>query len=706
MINFNKKIQEQFNKISKKGKLYRVDVKGDFIWQTYLSSFSEENDPVFRDPDSSSHNCNHCKNFIRRYGNIVAVDEDFKVTTIFDFEIDGEYSDTAKALSEKVKSGKISEVFFETFDELNSLPYEKCTKNATTFRLGIESNIKRYTKAEAELYGVVKENELRTFNHMFLNIPNTFVDKSGSSIGTISEKHRSAKDVFYRAMKDIPLVTLELVRDLINQGSLLDGETHVYKINEVIPMKKAYDKLAENQKENWCWEMSRDLPFAKFKNELIGTLCSDLADGVNINKACQDWNKRVDPANYMRAVAPFTEKQKKEAETFVKDKGYIDSFNRRLAIMDDIKTDEIKHINSGDGTLKEVSMFDNLKPTKSHQHKKNQFDGIEEVSIEKFMADILPTCTGVEAYLDNNHIGNMVTMTTSNVDGSKPMFKWDNNYSWSFNGNLAGKSQIKETVKSKGGKVDGVLRFSIMWAENDSDNSDLDAHCIEPGGFEIYFSDKKSYKTGGNLDIDITQPQNQMPKGAVENITYPNLNKMEDGVYKFFIHQFADRKSKNFKAEIEFDGEIHSYEYDKPIGNKKNIQIAEVTLKNGVFSIVHKIPSSSSSKEIYGLDTKQFHKVNLVCLSPNHWGNNKVGNKHYFFMLENCKAEKDVRSYHIENFNSELAKHRKVLEPLASTIMLSPEGKQLSGLGFNATVKDSLIVKLSGNFKRTIKIKF
>jgi hypothetical protein len=27
------------------------------------------------------------------------------------------------------------------------------------------------------------------------------------------------------------------------------------------------------------------------------------------------------------------------------------------------------------------------------------------------------------------------------------MFKWNNNFSWTFNGNLAGKSQIKQAVK-------------------------------------------------------------------------------------------------------------------------------------------------------------------------------------------------------------------------------------------------------------------
>lgn len=66
------------------------------------------------------------------------------------------------------------------------------------------------------------------------------------------------------------------------------------------------------------------------------------------------------------------------------------------------------------------------------------------------MSDILPTCTSVEAFLDNKHEGNLVSLTTANAKDSKPIFKWSNNYSWTYNGNLAGKSQIKENVKSAG----------------------------------------------------------------------------------------------------------------------------------------------------------------------------------------------------------------------------------------------------------------
>ena len=703
MINFNKQIQKKFNTMQLTGKLFRVKLTGYQIWDLYINSFSKEDNPKFRDPLSSSKNCNHCKNFIRRYGNIVSIDADYKVSTIFDVETKDEYKHVAEVLSKAIKESQIENVFYETFDELKSLPYESCTKSNSVFRLGVASNVKRYTKEEAEKYGVVKPNETRTFNHVHLDLNKEFVDATGASIEAIMGTYRDSKDVFQKAMEVISIDTLKLVKDLITQGSLLDGEAHKFKVLTMIALKEQYDRLSPDQRDNFCWVASYKLPIARFKNELMGKLCTDLSEGLELNKACQEWNKRVDPVNYMKATAPITKKQIEEAKLFVEENGYAESFDRRFATIDDIKASEILHLNSGDSSIKSVSIFDTVKSAPS-RHKKSEFDGIEEIGIEKFMKDVLPTCSAVEIFLKNNHEGNMVSLTTANNPDSKPIFKWDNNYSWTFNGNLAGKSEIKEQVKSKGGKVDGVLRFSMMWADGNGDNSDLDLHCITPNRREIYYAHRIDDQSKGNLDVDITTP---MGKLAVENITFPSLSYMPQGVYKLFIRQFSSRSSKGFKAEIEFDGQLYSYSYDKAV--VRDIEIAEVTLKKGEFTIVHKLPPSDGvdvSKEIYGLETNQFHKVNLICNSPNHWGQNNVGNKHYLFMLENCKSPSEIRGFHNENLIPELVQHRKVLEVLGATNMIKPSKKQLSGLGFNATVRTEAILKLHGTHKRIIKVKF
>lgn len=707
MKELNIKLQEQFNRMQATGKLFKSSLTGQQVWDLYLESFGQ--DPIFRDPASSEHACNLCNNFIRRYANIVAIDENNQIQTIFDVEITGEYENTVQVLSKKLKTAPIQDIFLETFDELNKLPYEKCTKQSTTFQLGMDKNVKRYTKEEAEKFGVVKPNELRTFDHMFLRLDKQFVDMSNKSQEALQGEFRDAKNVFERAMQTISLDTLNLVKDLIKQGSLLDGTAHLFKIEAMIPLKEEYDNLSANQKSNWCWVKSYKFNLAKFRNELIGVLCTELSEGEELNKACQSWNKRVDPVNFMKTVAPITKKQIEEAQKFVEDNGYTESFDRRLATLDDIKVSEILHSNVGKSEIKSVSIFDGVKST-STRHKRNEFDGVEEVSIDKFMKDILPGCTSIEAFLTNKQEGNLVSLTTANNTGSKPIFKWSNNYSWTFNGNLAGKSQIKDAVKSRGGNTEGCLNIRLAFPNT---TDDYDLHLAEPNGTHIYFSNRRSkQQSSGMLDLDAQGCDGHQPsEKRVENIIYTDIDKMPSGKYRIYVNNYSGRGfHTNFSLEIEIDGEITSVELEKT--NSSNVvDVAYITLKNKQFTIelapgIKLVNSNTISKEIYGLETNKFHKVNLVCLSPNHWGDNQVGNKHFLFMLDGCKSTSSLRSFHNENLLPELANHRKVLEVLGATNMIDSTNKQLSGLGFNSTVNDELIVKLSGSHKRTVKIKF
>lgn len=711
MIEFNKLIQAQFLKMCATGILFRSNITGQEVWDIYLSNFDKEHDPVFRDPESTAHNCNLCNNFMRRYGNIVAIDEKYQLMTLFDCyeQLSGEYRNSAEMLSQRLRNSKVENVFFETYQELNSLPYEVCKKDAIQFKLGIDKNVKRYTKEEAEKFGVVKPNEIRTFNHFHLFLPKAFVNQSGQSIEAIMANYRDAKNVFKRAMDEIPLDTLYLVRDLIKQGSLLDGTTHLHKVDNMIVAALAYEDIIPAKKDNWAWIKSHGNQFAKFRNELIGTLCAELAEGVELNKACQDWNKRVDPANYMKAVAPITKRQIEEAKKFVEENGYEDSFARRCATIEDIKASEILHLNAGDGAVKKVSIFDEVKAT-STRHKRSEFDTVEEVHIDKFMKDILPACTSVEAYFENRMKGNLVTLTTSNIPDSKKIMKWSNNYSWTYNGNLAGKSLIKEAIKGRGGKTEGCLNIRLHFPNT---ISDYDLHVIEPGGYEIYYSNvRRPSPCGGMLDLDAQGVDgHQNPDNRVENVIYTVPHLMKKGKYQVFVRNYSQNDNNHgFTMEIEtYTGDTVSFTHTQPIKRSQDIFVADIILDGEDFTISPRIPigeSNTITQEIYGLETNNFHKVNLVCLSPNHWDDNNIGNKHYFFMLEGAKSPSDIRGFHNENLISDLLNHRKVMDVLGNTAMIPSTDKQLSGLGFNATIKDEVILRLKGSHKRIIKVKF
>lgn len=699
----SKMLQEQFAKMCATGKLFRSKVTGDQVWKAYMRGFGE--DPIFRDPESSVHNCNQCKHFFHRYGNIVAIAEDNSIMTMYDGETTDEYRESFRLMSEMLRNAPIEDVFVETFDYLYKAIYARCTKNDSMFALNLDHTVKRYTKEESEKFGVVKPNEIRTFNHFCVRVPKEFIHFGHETVESIQGRFREDKKVFKRALDEIPTDTLQLVIDLIDQGSLLNGETHKYKVVDFLRLSKIYAQLSDAEKDIWCWKNACFNRYARFRNELIGTLCVELAEGKDLNAACQDWNRRVDPANYMKATAPITQQMIDNTKSFIAENGYEESFTRRCATMEDIRVCDILHANAGDGAVKPVSILDGIKPT-STRHKRSEFDGVEVVTIDKFMKDILPGCTSVEVFLQNSHENNFVTLTTPVNKDSKPIFKWGNNFGWTYNGNLAGKSEIKEAVKAAGGFVNAPFRFSIMWNEDGRSICDLDAHAKEPNGTEIYYGSYKGRKTpvcGGMLDVDMIRPVGV----GVENIFWNEPERIMDGAYRFFIVNYDQRHNNGAKAEIAFGDEVFTYVVDHEI--MRDVDIATVHIKNGMISHVDQskylVDNNATSTEIYGLETNMFHKVNLVCLSPNHW-DGAFGNKHYFFMLEGAKAPEAIRGFHNEFLIPELLEHRKVMEVLGATLKVESTDKQLSGLGFNATVRDEVVLRLQGSHKRVIKVQF
>lgn len=695
-----KAMNEHFKKMTQSHKpLYRVNCTGDELWSKYLEGFQP--DPVFRDPNSSEHNCNMCKHFITHYGNIVSLNDDNTFTSIFDFEMPQlakeEYEKSILAMRELIRKSEVDNLFVVTRDSIARSNYDACPISNYQ-HLGLSKNVKRYTKEEADKFGVVKPNQIVVFDHMYLAIPAVYIKNTHDSIATITTKEKAKKDSLEKSLNEFTVETIELVIDLIEQQSILNGESQLEKLRAFSELSKKYSQIPEEQRNVWLWKQIQTFQYCHIRGEVIGTLLTDIQSGVDIAEACRAWNKKVDPANYMKAQAPITKTQIKNAQEFTEQNGYTESFTRRCATMADIEASEILHIHNGE--VKPVSIFDAVKTTETSINP-DRFKGLKEISIEAFMQEILPNCTSLEAYFNNKHKNNLVTLITANDKDSKPIFKWKNNFSWTYTGNLAGKSLIAKAVKNAGGFVDAPFRFSIMWNEDGRSIVDLDAHVVEPDGTEISYCAKRSRKTLGQLDVDMIRPRSV----GVENIYWEDMSKLIDGRYRFFVHNFDSGNTTGVKAEIAIDGNVYTYQVNENFRGEKDI--AYITIKNGhMVSVEHRVPVVDSvGDKVYNITTGQFHQVNLVCLSPNYWGDN-VGNKHYFFFLEGCKSPEKLRGFHNEFLNSDLTPHRKVLDVLAHTMQVESTDGQLSGLGFNSTIPDELIVRYQGKQKGIIKIKF
>jgi len=268
---------------------------------------------------------------------------------------------------------------------------------------------------------------------------------------------------------------------------------------------------------------------------------------------------------------------------------------------------------------------------------------------------------------------------------------------------------MKERVKAAGGKVDGVLRFSIQWNDDGDNDNDFDAHCKEPSGNVISFRNTKNYSTTGELDVDIHCPSAEIQnKVAVENITWSRKDKMGQGTYSFSVNNFNHRGSrKGFSAEIEFEGQIYSFVYDKELRQSEIVQVATVKFDENGFSISEKLTSTSSSKEMWGVKSNVFTPVSVCMYSPNYWDmQDGIGNKHYFFMLNGCINAESPNGFFNEFINEDLMKHKRVFEALGGKMKVEDTDDQLSGVGFSSTQRNSIICKVDGSFSRIIKVVF
>ena len=359
----------------------------------------------------------------------------------------------------------------------------------------------------------------------------------------------------------------------------------------------------------------------------------------------------------------------------------------------DENIDEISKVMAGN-IFEELAADTKVNPKK--------FDKLTEISIDDFIANVVPTATNIEVLMESRLSNNLVTLTAPVNKDAKNLFKWPNNFAWTYNGGVA--DSIKEKVRAAGGQTEGFLRCSLAWSNYD----DLDLHVVEPNNLEIYYSNRIG-RSGGKLDVDENAGYGKTRK-PVENIIWVNERKMLEGKYVVYVNNFHCRESVDtgFTLEIEHNGEVRQFVYDKPVKHKENVMVAEITYsKSKDIQIRELIPSTSnSSVSLWNIDTNKFHKVNVMMLSPNYWDEQGTGNKHYFFMLDDCKNPEPVRGFFNEYLNSELTPHRKVFEVLADKMKTPYQEHQLSGLGFSSTMRNSVIVKVDGTFSRTLKVNF
>lgn len=668
-IKFKKDVEVAFNNMISDN-LFVVNVDRDLLWMAYLLSFD---DPVER----QHHNCNACKSFIRHYGKVIAIDPvTYKVKTFWDDVHSPGFEKAAQEMAKLVKQAAICNIFVQDVNEFH----------------GCDHNVQ-----------MLPDGTTITWHHLYVTIPERFkFNKRNCGFDTVDGYRgdvRSRASVFERSIAELKLEAVETVIDLIEDNNLYRGAEFLKNLQEFRNTLIESKELNPEVRTNYCW-LNFKSPIAKIRNTAMGTLLINLSEGMDLERAVRAYETIMAPSNYKRPTALITKKQIEAAQKTVEELGLTDALPRRHARVEDISVNDVLFVNRDTKAKMKGGMFDALMSETTVNPK--TFTKAEEISVDKFLKDILPGSTDVSILVENRHISNFVTLTAPENPDAGNLFKWNNNFAWVYNGSVA--DSFKEKVKAAGGNVDGFMRVSLHWFNLD----DLDLHVVEPSGNEIYFGNRRGC-SGGTLDVDMNASGGKT-RDAVENIIWKDPSILKFGQYRVVVHNFHKRESIDvgFEIEIEINGELHKFYYENAVINHENVNVAYINVdKQGGISLIPIIKEGSTSvkstKE-WNIDTMKFQKVSCIMFSPNHWEGNEVGNKHLFFMIDGCKNPDPVRGFFNEYLRSDLERnHRRVFEALASKAKTEYSDDQLSGLGFSLTQSNDVIVKVDN---KPFKIKF
>ena len=674
---FANPVEQTFTEMAKNNDwlLLRVNIDSDKLWQAYLNAYPKEINTIFREREY--YNANYDRYFIKCLGSVIGYNtKTQEIKTIWNVTVPEYYQTVANVLNELVLSyvelGKVESYFL------------------TTERIaGHLSNTDNY-------------DPTIIWDHFYAKIPSQYlVDKEdiGTVLGDLNTNYTLAKT----SIKAIGLDSLETILELIDQNSLYRGEEFESLVKSYLDFRKSLTNLSPTLVDMKCFELGiKKGGVARFKNTVIGTLATDLSEGVELDKAVASFESKVAPTNYKRTTSLITKKMIEQAQSTLEKLGYADSIYRKFAIDADLPLSDVLftgEVKTATNVFEEMVNETKVDP--------KTLSKVEEISYMDFVEKVLPKAKQVSVLFTGKHKSNLVSLIAPEHPSSANMFKWDNKFSWAYNGDVT--DSIAERVKEFGGSLEGDLRISLSWHCGD----DLDLHLIEADQNEIWYRNRGIVsRLGGMLDLDMNGLDKHDDENPVENIIYKKMPK--DGVYKVVVNNYSKRSTKSNAFTIQVKAFDITTNFNYPLDTKtdRNVNVVKIHIKDGdvvkLETLNDHITTTGgiSGEEVWGITTGSFIPVTKIFYSPNYWGENKVGNKHLIFALKGCNSTDPQRGFFNEFLKEELMKNRKVFEVLGSKTKAQPTNNQVSGLGFSSTKRDELIVKVQGAMNRTLKVKF
>lgn len=387
---FANEVQLHFNSASRDD-LFYASVSGDEIYREYLASFR---DPALR----QHHTCHCCRDFFRKYGNLVVVGADGTVRSAIwpAYSYSSMYQPFLNGVKILLARATVTGVYIDSQRMLG-------TREAygwTHFGLASKAKDRLTRNAEAEAVSI-----------------------------------REGVKVVRQAINEIDPVALDTVITLAETKSIPNTVAAFRDLSEFRAILRAVNVggKSEAKRTSLIFKLLRRAPASvrNIRSSAAYTLVQEI-DSLGLPKAVNRYSKMVDPLNYQRPKAAPKAGNIAAGDKAIQQLGLTNSFRRRFAKMSDVKKRWVP--STAFAPMPQRATTSGLfgaalqPPHASVRDTVIPRSAAKRITWSKFEKTILPSARQIE--LETKASMNFGAFVAAADPTAPSLFSWDNALSW------------------------------------------------------------------------------------------------------------------------------------------------------------------------------------------------------------------------------------------------------------------------------------
>lgn len=363
-----------------KGPLFTTDMDGKALWNAWLTNLPRA--------EWQHHDCHACRQFVERYGNLVAIDEHGVSHSAVFGEAPGIYAQPNEVCALMVEASAVTGVFVNSHDTLGT-PKTKDGKRA-----GVTWYHMHAVPAQSSLW-----------KGKILTAPQRAAE--------LLEDHGT----LCRALAEYSAETVKTALGITEADALYRGEKIAGRLRWLAELQAT--PKARRAAAVWRAVATAPAGFCHIKSSVVGSLLDDIAGGASFEQVKRSFDAKMHPLQYQRPTAAPTEGNIAQAEKIVEKLGIAPSLARRFARLEDLVTMWEPRIEGAPSKLGGV--FDHLK---NMPPAGGMVARAPVMTWEKFAREVLPNASALTVLVPS-HAAFHALVTAADYE-APPIIQWDN----------------------------------------------------------------------------------------------------------------------------------------------------------------------------------------------------------------------------------------------------------------------------------------